>query len=101
MGLTSLISTLEAYQNAETGKFISNIIPELTDRSMIMEHKAGPETVAGLIMSGFDLDDVLEYNEIVDLKMIIIVICRGFNIEDYDEKEYTSLNAMYELAYTS
>ena len=52
-------------------------------------------------MSGFDLDDVLEYNEIVDLKMIIIVICRGFNIEDYDEKEYTSLNAMYELAYTS
>ena len=101
MGLTSLISTLEAYQNAETGKFISNIIPELTDRSMIMEHKSGPETVAGLIMSGFDLDDVLEYNEIVDLKMIIIVICRGFNIEDYDEKEYTSLNAMYELAYTS
>ena len=35
MGLTSLISTLEAYQNAETGKFISNIIPELTDRSLI------------------------------------------------------------------
>lgn len=101
MGLTSLISTLEAYQNAETGKFISNIIPELTDRSMIMENEGGPETVAGLIMSGFDLDDVLEYNEIVDLKMIIIVICRGFNIEDYDEKEYTSLNAMYKLAYTS
>lgn len=101
MGLTSLISTLEAYQNAETGKFISNIIPELTDRSMIMENKGDPETVAGLIMSGFDLDDVLEYNEIVDLKMIIIVICRGFDIKDYDEKEYTSLNAMYELAYTS
>ena len=100
MGLTSLISTLEAYQNAETGKFISSIIPEHC-RSMIMENKGGPETVAGLIMSGFDLDDVLEYNEIVDLKMIIIVICRGFDIEDYDEKEYTSLNAMYELAYTS
>ena len=99
MSLTSLASTLEAYRNSESKTFVSDLIP-VESRGIITNPTERPDVIAGLLVAGIKEDDVLEYNDIVDLKMILILLSRLLHVDDFD-KEHNHLQKLYELAYSA
>ena len=99
MSLTSLASTLEAYRNSESKTFVSSLIP-VEGRGIITEPDGHPDQIARFIVAGIGEDEVLEYNDIVDLKMILILLSRLLEAEDFD-KEHHHLQKLYELAYSA
>lgn len=99
MSLTSLASTLEAYHNSESKTFVSDLIPA-ESRGIITEPDNHPDLIARIIVAGIKEEDVLEYNDIVDLKMVLILLSRSLNTDDFD-KEHNHLQKLYELAYSA
>ena len=99
MSLTSLASTLEAYRNSESKTFVSDLIP-VESRGIITNPTEHPDVIARLLVTGIKEDDVLEYNDIVDLKMILILLSRLLHVDDFD-KEHNHLQKLYELAYSA
>ena len=99
MSLTSLASTLEAYHNSVSKTFVSDLIP-VESRGIITNPTEHPDVIARLLVAGIKEDDVLEYNDIVDLKMILILLSRLLHADDFD-KEHNHLQKLYELAYSA
>ena len=99
MQLTSVASTIEASKNVPTHTFISDLIP-LPIKGWVVNRTAGPETIAGFVVD--DLPETpLEYNEIVDLKTLSILLFRDIDISKFNEDEYPKLKELYTRAFSA
>lgn len=108
--LTSMTSTVEALaliQDTQskaiplplpfTSKLFSNEL-----QNLINSNTAGPETIATFIMDEIEDDQVLEYSEIVDMKMAFFALAGLVTIMELEEVgvDYGSLNALYAKAFS-
>lgn len=98
MQLTSPSSTIEALQNVDESKWVSEILSEAV-KEHIVQKTAGPETICNMIVTDFDKNTIFEYNEIVDLKTTFFLLAKDLDPEDVSANEYPSLRELYKLAF--
>ena len=108
--LTSMTSTVEALaliQDTQakaiplplrfTSELFSNEL-----QNLINNNTAGPETIATFIMDEIEDDQVLEYSEVVDMKMAFFALAGLVTIMELEEVNvsYSSLHALYAKAFS-
>ena len=108
--LTSMTSTVEALaliQDTQakaiplplrfTSELFSNEL-----QNLINNNTAGPETIATFIMNEIEDDQVLEYSEVVDMKMAFFALVGLVTIMELEEVDvnYSSLHALYTKAFS-